>query len=346
MKALTSRKGFTLIELLVVIGILAVLAAIAIPSVAGLIDRANVSADNSNTNEMTNAIERFVSEYELYCQDIQAGTLDTNNLSASQSRVYNVVQTTDWDEIKLIENGGNKTIVIDRNTKYPLNKSTAKRIIENYTKTSSSTFDPKQSDKHFYFSPDVGTVVVDDAFANYKTLNEQIIGGTDGKGNSTSHYTEWFDLTNDEKMVYCICDAYGFGTNETCFTFFFPEAQYDRSTETLTFQTEDGPKILKQFIILRTNDIRIESLGETLNLDSIPNERKLYYIPNNSNIVSMPKNENIYGRDTGFAFKHNFRTVNSPLDTIQYKKVVLETIDGEFYYTQTFCTSFETLPKR
>ena len=59
-----------------VIGILAVLTAIAIPSVSGLIDRANVSADNTNTNEMTNAMERFVSEYELFRQHIASGTFD------------------------------------------------------------------------------------------------------------------------------------------------------------------------------------------------------------------------------------------------------------------------------
>ena len=81
-----SRKGFTLIELLVVIGILAVLAAIAIPSVAGLIDRANVSSDQTNANEMTNAVERFVSEYELYKQDIASNTLDTNNLDSAQGK--------------------------------------------------------------------------------------------------------------------------------------------------------------------------------------------------------------------------------------------------------------------
>ena len=100
---MSSKKGFTLIELLVVIGILAVLAAIAIPSVAGLIDRANVSADKTNANEMTNAIERFASEYELYCQDIASGALDPNNLDSAQGRVYNVTGIQSRKDIEDVE---------------------------------------------------------------------------------------------------------------------------------------------------------------------------------------------------------------------------------------------------
>ena len=119
MKLLKSKSGFTLIELLVVIGILAVLAAIAIPSVAGLIDRANVSADKTNANEMTNAMERFTSEYELYCQDIASGAIkDTNgdgqpdNLDASQGRVYNVTKAMSREDITNLESSGNGDRII------------------------------------------------------------------------------------------------------------------------------------------------------------------------------------------------------------------------------------------
>ena len=103
MKFIRSKEGFTLIELLVVIGILAVLTAIAIPSVAGLIDRANVSADKTNANEMTNAIERFASEYELYRQDIASGLLDTSNLDSAQGRVYNVTGATTRESLEELE---------------------------------------------------------------------------------------------------------------------------------------------------------------------------------------------------------------------------------------------------
>ena len=204
MKILTSRKGFTLIELLVVIGILAVLAAIAIPSVAGLIDRANVSADKTNANEYTNAIERFASEYELYCQDIASGTLDPSNLDSAQGRVYNVTKATTRGDIETLEVAQDAPITDDmiaiyRDTKYPANAKTMQLVVQNYTKTSSSTFEPKQSDMHYWYSPDCGVVVVAEPHKTAAELDGYVISGMDAKGNDISgadRNAKWIDLTN------------------------------------------------------------------------------------------------------------------------------------------------------
>ena len=217
---MSSKKGFTLIELLVVIGILAVLAAIAIPSVAGLIDRANVSADKTNANEMTNALERFTSEYELYCQDISSGTIasgQTSGFDSAQGRVYNVTKVTSRTQIGVLENSvpastdTSITARIDRDTKYATDIATMKAIVQNYTKTSSSTFEPKQSDCHFYYSPECGLVVCLETAKvggsnGDKNLDALVISAMDAKGNkiydaSAKNDTgckdvTWFDLTD------------------------------------------------------------------------------------------------------------------------------------------------------
>ncbi len=256
MKILTSRKGFTLIELLVVIGILAVLAAIAIPSVAGLIDRANVSADNTNANEYTNAIERFASEYELYCQDIASGTIDFNNLDAAQGRVYNVTKAKTRGDIEKLESvSGNLGSAINRDTKYPINNETLELIIQNYTKTSSATFEPKQSDCSYWYNPDCGIVVVADSEASKAQLNDLVISGRDAKGNELDPINaNWVNMTVSSGVIENTGNSFLIGRRyESEMLYDYSEPQkavlifnHDKTISTLTVYYDDQGSFVRE----------------------------------------------------------------------------------------------------
>ena len=52
----TNKKGFTIVELVIVIAVIAILAAVLIPTFAGIISKANLSADQRAVREMNTAI--------------------------------------------------------------------------------------------------------------------------------------------------------------------------------------------------------------------------------------------------------------------------------------------------
>ena len=77
----SNKKGFTIVELVIVIAIIAVLAAVLIPTFSGIIKKANLSADKSfvrNANT-TLAMEEAHSKFETAGEAINA--LNRNGFS-------------------------------------------------------------------------------------------------------------------------------------------------------------------------------------------------------------------------------------------------------------------------
>ena len=338
-----SRKGFTLIELLVVIGILAVLAAIAIPSIAGLIDRANVSSDNTNADEMTNAIQRFTSEYELYCQDIASGTIDFDNLDSAQGRVYSVTDIKDRKDIEQIETNGKNGIKVDPVTKYPQNITTAKVIFQNYLKESSSMFDTKQSDMSFYLSPDTGTVVVAEKISDYSTLNTKIHSGTDGNGNNLSFQTEWMNLSSDLNVYYTNNIALVKKENSDSFKFTLTEVKAEGDKLLILHNGEYKKIVVVESIVLPLRSIpQGEELNENLDKVLLYN---FYDDEGEDGYVKLSPGNIAHINENGtFYYNLNLNNLSDKLKAESIAcRLLFTTDEGEKIYTQCLYAIYNEL---
>ena len=167
-----------------------------------------MSTDTQNATEMTNAVTRWVSEYELYIAEVNSGTVDDDDPVAG--RVSNTITTvdadfdaTDREVVKLFEKGVDGTAEsttvgsIDYRTKYPTSEAMVKAVISNYTQIKGESFEPKQKTMSFFYCPSLGAVVFADSEATVADLNAQYKNGIDAKGNALDNNTVWINLTTD-----------------------------------------------------------------------------------------------------------------------------------------------------
>ena len=159
------------------------------------------SRDITNANEITNAIERFTSEYELYCQAIGSNSLNINNLDSSQSRVYRVINgAKNKTDIMAIEKEDKNVLdnfsgrAIYRSTKYPVNKETVIAIVENYIQDKKGTLIAREG-YAFWYSPYCGVVVCEKSTATVSQLNTTVISGMDAYGNKLTNNNIWINLS-------------------------------------------------------------------------------------------------------------------------------------------------------
>ena len=104
-----NKKGFTIVELVIVIAVIAILAAVLIPTFAGIINKANQSADQQAVRQMNTllASESLTGEGPTKIQDVKA-ILDANGYNHKLDPLfkgYSFAWIAEKNVIVLVEDG-------------------------------------------------------------------------------------------------------------------------------------------------------------------------------------------------------------------------------------------------
>lgn len=184
MKKLLNKKGFTIVELVIVIAVIAILAAVLIPTFSNVIESANKSADLS---EAQNSLKAYSAYTSSKGQSLADGTVFKVKKS---NRAY-VFYKGSLHEFKEHDLPGTQGVILTIGSdSYKSNKMTAHYLNDagNEKKFDTATVDGKEKYVNFFYS-DTKNVTFEDGSLNCEIYpgkliyseSEYVTIGTDGK---------------------------------------------------------------------------------------------------------------------------------------------------------------------
>ena len=182
----TNKKGFTIVELVIVVAVIAILAAVLIPTFSGIIRKANISSDTVIAKEINtilvaeNSIDKFEG-FEDVIKALYSNGFHLANLNTKTAGCF-FVWDSETNQMLLVDAKDNFKVL------FPENGYTAKGAAWNLV----------CSDKDLLTGLELGDITVKYAVSSATSLNEIIAAGT----TETIFIDENFEIEDGAKISF------------------------------------------------------------------------------------------------------------------------------------------------
>ena len=187
MNILSSKKGFTLMELLVVIGILAVLAFVTVPSIAGLIEKARMSNDAQDIRAMELALNLCAVDGRSYL----SAEFDMPQFEAV------LEQTSDVEESHSVLTNNRCNGAFDKDF-FPKTSKAFNSVVYNYCQVKNKRLTiPSEFETDYYYNVDTGMIIKAEQGITDREVLKDILKSVRDESDLTGM---WINITSSCEM--------------------------------------------------------------------------------------------------------------------------------------------------